>query len=89
MTNKQLVEKQIGGADGGLEKQTNTEAKARRAVEAMAHIQRAIENCYSDIRCAITEDERGESTGRILERVEHTLANVLTLIELNTWGHNY
>ncbi len=65
------------------EKTDNAE-NARRAVEAMAYIQRAIENCYSDVRCAIEEDERGQNNGRILERIERTLANALTLIELNT-----
>jgi len=87
MTNKQLTEHQVSGRlvrneEGGVEYESNAETKARRAVEKMAHIQRAIENCYSDVRCAIQADERGENNGRILERVEHTLANVLTVIEL-------
>ncbi len=57
-------------------------AKARRAMEAMAYIQRGIENAYCDVRAAINLDERGDNNAEILEQVEHTLANVLTVIEV-------
>jgi len=79
MTNKQLAEHQIGGTTNA---EGNAETKARRAVEKMAHIQRAIENCYEDTRTAINQDGLGYTNRKILERIEHTLANVLTVIEL-------
>ncbi len=83
MTDKQLAEHQIGAGEKTDEKRSETQLRARRAVEAMARIQHAIENCYNDVRVASDLDARGHSTYNVLSRVERTLADVLTLIELN------
>ncbi len=82
MTDKQLTEHQIGERPEE-EKAKERLLRARRAVEAMARIQHAIENCYNDTRTAVDLDARGHSTYNVLSRVERTLADVLTLIELN------
>jgi hypothetical protein len=71
-------------ADSNAKRARDQAEKTRRAVAKMANIQRALENCYSDVRLAIEYDQRGENNGRILERIEHTLANVLTVIEIET-----
>ncbi len=83
MTDKQLAEHQLAEHQTGEKTDPEKKLRARRAIEAMVRIQRALENCYNDIRTAIDLEERGLGVYNVLSRVERTLADVLTLIELN------
>ena len=73
-TNKQAVEHQAAHI-------RPKHSQERRLREQQAFVQNALENCYNDIRTAInaaTQDNGNELI--IMERIEHTLANALSVL---------
>lgn len=65
-------------------KQIPKEQDFKKAVETMAHLQHGLENAYNDVRCASGAMHRGDDVTekRLLDRVEATLADALTILSL-------